>query len=545
MKRKITTLVLVICFIITNISFVGAQNVNNEVNYEKNNHPLNYEFSDEYGIQWEMNFGSNIRYGARYEGPQPIGDCDNDGLNELLVGGRDSHMRIFEWDETNKTYFEMHTLHCPRYPLVSMDADGFAIGDLTGDGENEIAVSWYATIHKWIDKKYEILDFNTWLEDNGGGSPDCYIGDCDNDGQNEFILSCRYWTHSVPEIVVFEWNDSKLVKVAEWDDPGVNGIVFMAGLGDTDYDGENEIVCGSENKVVVLDWDKAELEFDATIIDSTQGWQNYPFACVCKDSDMDGQDEIHIGYHGPRIKFFEWDGQDYQIKYEKEWIGEGALIEGLDVGDVDCDNISEVCAGTDVVHILQWNGSTYVEEAVLPTFGELAVLNIGDCDNDGKNEIHAGSVIIHSGQDFMSWIFKYGLEPLNDDIMTPSGSLDVTVKSARFKIPLNGVSVAAWNLETRVWYDIGPKFVGPGSYYRSNLPVGEYLLRAVIEDYEIKDTTVNISDGEVTSYTFYLQPDFRERNSKDQGYFNPFLQFLKGLTIRYPLLEKLFGSILT
>jgi len=277
---------------------------------------------------------------------------------------------------------------------------------------------------------------------------------------------------------------------------------------------------------------------------------NYPFACVCKDSDMDGQDEIHIGYYGPKIKFFEWNGKEYQIKFEKEWIGEGALIEGLDVGDVDCDNISEVCAGTDVVHILQWNGSSYIEEAVLPTFGELAVLNIGDCDNDGKNEIHAGSVIIHSGQDFMSWVYKYGLEPLdiqeakNNNIISSSGDLHVSVKNARFKIPLNGVSVAAWNLETKVWYDIEPKFIGPGSYYRSKLPIGEYILRAVIEDYELKETTVNISDGEVTSYTFYLQPDFREKNSKNQDYFNPFLQILRYLTIKFPLLEKLFDSIL-
>ena len=550
MKRKISTLFLVICLIITNISLVGAQHVKNELNKEQNDHPLSYEFSDDYGIQWEMNFGSKTWYGARYEGPQPIGDCDNDGLNELLVGGRDSHMRIFEWDKTNETYFEMHTLHCPRYPIVSMDADGFAIGDLTGDGENEIAVSWYATIHKWEDKKYDILDFNTWLEDNGGGSPDCYIGDCDNDGKNEFILSCRYWRRSVPEILIFKWDGSQLVKVAEWDDPGVDGAVFMAGLGDTDYDGENEIVCGSANKVVVLDWDKDNKEFDATVINSTQGWFDYPFACVCKDSDMDGKDEIHIGYYGPKIAIFEWNGADYQIKFEKEWKGEGALIEGLDVGDVDNDSIAEICAGTDVIHILQWNNSTYAEEAVLPTFGELAVVNIGDCDNDGKNEIHAGSVMIDSGQDFMSWVYKYGLKPLNTQedayktIISSSGDLHVTVKSARFKIPLNGVSVAAWNLETRVWYDINPNVIVSGSYHRSELPIGTYLLRAVIEGYETQETTVKISDGEETSYTFYLQPVIREKNSMNHEIFNPFLQLLKYLITRFPLLEILYNSIL-
>ena len=49
-----------------------------------------------------------------------------------------------------------------------------------------------------------------------------------------------------------------------------------------------------------------------------------------------------------------------------------------------------------------------IEEAVLPTFGYLAVTSIGDCDNDGKNEINVGSVGIDHGEEFMEWVFKYG-----------------------------------------------------------------------------------------------------------------------------------------
>ena len=58
------------------------------------------------------------------------------------------------------------------------------------------------------------------------------------------------------------------------------------------------------------------------------------------------------------------------------------------------------------MHILSWDGNTYVEETVLQTFGHLAVMNIGDCDNDGKNELNVGSVIVDDGQDFMEWIFN-------------------------------------------------------------------------------------------------------------------------------------------
>ncbi len=412
MKNKLNAILFVLCLALVSVGMAGAYEYT--IFFDERNHiPRMVDFSNDYGIQWEKSYGSNPWNNARYEGPQPIGDCDNDGDNELLIGGRDAVLRVMEWNEEKQTYEETHLLHCPFYPFRRLDADGFAIGDLTGDGKNEIAVSWYVTVHKWIRGRYRIIGWNPWIEWSGGGSPDCYIGDCDNDGKNELVMSCRDWSRSIPEIVVFKWNGWRIVKVAEWDDPGINGEVFMAGLGDTDGDGENEIVLGSGDKVVVLNWNKESKEFEPTIVsdDPASGWENHPFACIVKDSDMDGKNEIHVGYWAPKITIFEWNGTGYEIKFEKEWLGEEGLIEGLDVGDVDDDGIAEVCAGTDVIHILQWNGSTYVEEAVIDeTFGLLAVVCIGDCDNDGKNEIHAGSVGVNPGQDFMSWVFKYGWE---------------------------------------------------------------------------------------------------------------------------------------
>jgi hypothetical protein len=96
------------------------------------------------------------------------------------------------------------------------------------------------------------------------------------------------------------------------------------------------------------------------------------------------------------------------MKFDKVWPGEGWLIEAINVGDVDNDDIQELCAGTDIVHILQWNGTTYVEEALITeTYGDLAVCNIGDCDNDGKNEMNVAPVFVDHGDDYISWVFKY------------------------------------------------------------------------------------------------------------------------------------------
>ena len=107
----------------------------------------------------------------------------------------------------------------------------------------------------------------------------------------------------------------------------------------------------------------------------------------------------------------DWNGNDYSTKYEIEWPGEGMLIESLNIGDVDNDGFPEVCAGTNIIHILQWDGENYIEEGrIEETYGDLAVLNIGDCDNDGKNEINAAPVFVEDGVDYITWIFKYGWE---------------------------------------------------------------------------------------------------------------------------------------
>jgi|GEM_PF-753969 len=529
MSKKIVVIFLLVCIIMTGISVVGAyENKKKFVDIGEVVQNNSDDKNGEYYVQWVMNFGSDWRYGARYEGPQPIGDCNNDGKNELILGGRDGKLRVMQWNESKQTYLEMHTLFCPYYPIDQLDAGGFAIGDLTNDGNNEIAASWPASVYRWVGGKYKVLGWNSWIFNRNGGSADCYIGDCDNDGKNELIMSGGPLgeVDSVPEIVIFKWNGLRLVKVAEWDDPGVNGYVYMAGLGDVDDDGENEIVCGSAFKVFVLDWDKNSKKFEATTIKTTYS-EGYPFACVCKDSDMDGKLEIHVGYYSPTITIMEWNGAGYIQKFQKTWPGEGVLIEALDVGDVDDDGIAEVCAGTDLVHILQWNGSTYVEEAILPTFGELAVVSIGDCDNDGKNEINAGSVMMEHGQDFVSWVYKY---ESNTELMIGSsqqifisnnnnirtmcapGSLNVKVRSSVLGKKLGDGSIAAWDLENNIWYDIQPLSEDPdssdwGSYVRYNLLSGEYLLRAKVEGYKAQETAITLVSGQETSYTFNLQRD--------------------------------------
>jgi hypothetical protein len=269
MKKLIPSILIIS---IVSISSIG---ISNAFSYPNTNGKTSTQFtSNGYGIQWMMEYGTDPREDARFQGPQPIGDCDNDGKNELLISGRDCAIRVMKWDENEQNYSQVYALHPPFYPRIQCDAGGMAIGDVTNDGKNEIAATWYTAVYRYFASKYWMIGVNPWIFFNGGGSADCLIGDCDNDGKNELILSGggdRQSSSPVGEITVFKWNGLYLKRVAEWNDPNAYGYVYMAGLGDVDDDGENEIVCAYDNKVMVLDWVAQNKTFISTRIYSALG----------------------------------------------------------------------------------------------------------------------------------------------------------------------------------------------------------------------------------------------------------------------------------
>jgi hypothetical protein len=404
MKKLIIFIIVCLSVLVNSIAITNALTNNNNINGS-----FQVKING-YGLQWMKEYGDSDWTDARYQGPQPIGDCDNDGENELLISGRDCAIRVMEWDDNKHTYLQVHVLRPPFYPFVRCDAGGMAIGDVTNNGQNEIAATWYTTVYRFIAFKYRIIGLNPYIFFNNGGSADCLIGDCNNDGENELILSGgKIWGQQSPvgEITVFKWNGLFLKRLAEWNDPNIDGYVYMTGLGDVDDDGENEIVCAYGNKVMVLNWDDENKTFIPTRIFRTFD-QNRPFGVVCKDCDNDGKAEILLSYYNPRITIFKWNGTGFQVQFDRTWADGEPVIEGIDVGDTDDDGLNEVAVGVGKTYILQWNGLTYIEEAVLPTFGWMAVVCIGDCDNDGKNEINAGNVVVETGQQFTEWVFKYG-----------------------------------------------------------------------------------------------------------------------------------------
>ncbi len=379
-----------------------------------------------FGIQWQKNYGPWHQWSARYEGPQPVGDADNDGDNELLIGGRDPFMRVMKYDETAGTYYEQQKIVDPvvgigysvwlelfgDYHRISQpfgSATGFSIADIDNDGDNEIGVAWgnHFSAFKWNGRRYALMGRYIVVNENDGQSGttlDCVVGDYDNDGDNEVIVTGGY--RNVPEVIALKWDGEAFVEEATWSDPD-GGSVYFPWIADVDEDGDNEVIIGPGNKLVVLEWNGEA--FESTVIHEYSR-RTQVFGCVGKDGTGDGASEIHVTFYTPELEIFKWNGTAYERTFRHTWEGEDATIEAIDVGDVDGDGTAEVCVGTDHVHILEWNGETYEEEHVIEdTYGMLAVTCVGDFDNDGMIEINAGAVGNVGDDGYMSWIFKYGL----------------------------------------------------------------------------------------------------------------------------------------
>lgn len=367
-------------------------------------------FQGNFEIQWEKSYGKLWWWSARYEGPQPIGDADNDGLNELLIGGRDCFLRIMKWN--GKTYVEQARIIDPVFgigygiwikiggkwyhlPQPFGSATGFFVGDVDNDGLNEIGVAWgrHFSAFKWNGKRYELMGRYIIARDGWGTTLDCFLGDFNNDGENEIIVTGGY--ENVPSLIALKWDGEKFVKIAEW---GEHSIYFPW-IADVDNDGLNEIIVGHGRELVVLKWNGKE--FTSYVIDR---FPYQVFGCVAKDSNGDGIKEIHVTFSYPCLCIYRLN----ELIFDKTWSGEEDTIEAIDVGDVDNDGMAEVAVGTNYIHILQWTGETYEEEyTIKDTYGLLAVTCIGDIDNDGKNEIHASNVGVEYGKEYKAWIFKY------------------------------------------------------------------------------------------------------------------------------------------
>lgn len=428
---------------------------------------------DGWEIQWSQAYGGN----GHAEFAQPFGDIDGGGINEILLGGyEDSGIcRIYYYDTVQATYLEEYswTVSGGSYHSPS----GACVVDLNEDGDLEFCVSWgYSDVdgvyaYTWDGTTLTTLD---WYHGTGVTFVyDIYTCDYDDDNHPEVLIANDPDAGGI-HVSALGWNvnTGKFVFETSWTCPSGSGYaVPMVWSGDVDVDGKTEVIADVSNLnyatagTWALNWDNTSKIWTGVPV-----FTNYPssttvFGDGVGDVDGDGTPEIGVGSYGgtPGGWLFEWNGTGYQQVWHGEYPGQDPVIESVAVGDADNDGAVEFCFGTGNVHVIGWNGTSYIEEATLtgPT-NMLAGLNIGDCDTDGFNEIKGCEILGGTGSEFI-WKYMDASPPMTT--CTLDGELQQNVYVSNVSVTLaamdnySGVSYTTYKLDSGVWTTYTAPFI--------------------------------------------------------------------------------------
>lgn len=502
-KKEIITGLFVLMLLLSTV-LPAAGIITNFRNNKADTYPI-ITSGGEWYLQWSKKYGDNLRSG----GPRPIGDIDEDGINEVIVCGRNHSVpgicRILSYDEEQGTYIEEYSWFGPDPDgKDSVRPDGISVIDLDDDGDLEFCVAWYdyytdvdgVYAYDWDGVTFSQLDIY-----NGSGFNWVYVTlpcDYDDDGDIELVVG-NYPKPPGPgdkHIAALGWDNEndKFIEEAFWFKSGYEENDCTIQCGDTDNDGKTEIVATLSDLSIghtgswVLDWNEDIGEWEETVI-CTDYPEETPKGVDIGDLNGNGIPEIAIGTwvsEVPKAWLYEWNGTDYEEIWYKEFpeYGWSSVDYAVEIGDADNDGINELCIATNQIYIYQWDGNYYDIEALLTkeSGGSCKWLNIGDCDTDGLNELKMCDYQL----DGKEYIYKFNSPPCAPNIDGPlSGNPKVEYTYTFVATDLDGDDIIYWidwGDQTYEWW-IGPYNSGEEISVGHNwTKKGNYTIKAKARD---------------------------------------------------------------
>ena len=334
---------------------------------------------EKYEVSWSGSVGTSIE-------TIEVGDTDNDGLNEFVIYGNDGSIRVFSFDGAN--YVQEWTAD------IGSITRGNAIGDVDGDGKNEIVAGTELSgtdgaffVFQFQSPSSYILEASVTIPSEAG-IHDVSVGDTDGDGQLEIVVG-EYWG-----VHVYSFNG--VGYALDWQIFGT--INFWSDVGDVDGDGIDEIIAarnGQPQNIFIYSYDSPNnYVVSYTITSPSSGGR--PFEVRTGDSDGDDVDEILVGDETGLACLYDYDTgtSNFQLAFQFD-----ADVDayGLDIGDSNNDGLGELAIGdgSGNFFVFGYREGSYNRhwttrfQSPYPPF--VKTVRVGDANNDGKNEILIGN----------------------------------------------------------------------------------------------------------------------------------------------------------
>ncbi len=293
------------------------------------------------------------RVGGMFLRGLALGDLDGDGINEIVVGDVSGKMRIYQFD--GQTFVNKIAIKRDGTDYLRFHdrAYGIDIGDLDGDGKNELCVG----------------DFSSQM------------------------IHLLAWTGSGYEQV---------------DSVRVGYRALGLGMGDVNGDGKDELVCGTGggdpsvkgNGVLrVFSWDP-KTGFDEIC---SRDFGEEAYEIKVKDVDSDGQDEIMLG---ERDTYYLLKCDFDTLKIAWKYVG-GIYSYDICAGDIDGNGIDDLLLRSNRTQALKFykvqaNAITELASLSIPlkprfgTFGTTSIME--DLNGDGICELYVIDVSHYGSQ---------------------------------------------------------------------------------------------------------------------------------------------------